>query len=590
MPNCCGAAHDDARRVLHMPATARFPCPHYRRPGRVPPLCLCFVLVAAAPALSQRDPHDVDAALVSPLAAEREWALERLIETPDSRPELLPRIAMLLDDADPAVAGEAARALGLRGAQAFPAIAELLASGSAQQRWGATVALYQSTAEISSFLPALTRQLSHKDDLLVRASLGALARLQSGAAPALPALRTLLAHKDPEIRWATLATFAAIGVAAHDSVKDIAPFLRDEAAELRLAAAEAVLRIQPPAPISAERLAAYVAWLQEHVPRLMRKARVPGVSIAITQQGEVVWAQGFGMSDARSGKPVTVDTVFEACSMSKPVLALLAMQLVQEGRLDLDRPLVAYLGHDYLPDQPDHRRITARMALTHRTGFTNWRMGYDEMDGPLPLQFAPGSEYTYSGEGTLFLQRAVEAITGEPLDRLARERLFAPLGLVRTSFVWTDAIEPDLASGHRDDGSFKDRTRYRKPNAAYSLYTTPTEYARLMLTLQRPAMLGDLALTTSSVDLMLQRQLRVDDEDAIARPGLARSVATYRALGWSLDVTPEGDIVEHSGSNSSGFRSFGQFNPAKGSGLVIFTNGDNGSRIRTAVIERIGDL
>jgi CubicO group peptidase (beta-lactamase class C family) len=548
------------------------------------------VLLAAAPAWSQCEPRDVDAALVSPLAAEREWALERLIETRDSRPELLPRIGMLLDDADAAVAGKAAMALGLRGAQAFPAIAELLASGSAQQQWGATVALYQSTADISPFLPALTRQLSRKDDLLVRASLGALARLRSGAAPALPALRTLLAHKDPEIRWATLATFAAIGVAAHDSVQDIAPFLRDKAAELRLAAAEAMLRMQPPVPISAERLAADVAWLQEQVPRLMRKARVPGVSIAITQQGEVVWAQGFGVSDARSGKPVTVDTVFEACSMSKPVLALLAMQLVQEGRLDLDRPLVAYLGHDYLPDQPAHRRITARMALTHRTGFTNWRMGYDEMDGPLPLQFAPGSEYTYSGEGILFLQRAVEAITGQPLDRLARERLFAPLGLVRTSFVWTDAIEPDLASGHRDDGSYKDRTRYRKPNAAYSLYTTPTEYARLMLTLQRPAMLGDLALTTSSVDLMLQRQLRVDDEDAIARPGLARSVATYRALGWSLDVTPEGDIVEHSGSNSSGFRSFGQFNPAKGSGLVIFANGDNGSRIRTAVIERIGDL
>ncbi len=89
---------------------------------------------------------------------------------------------------------------------------------------------------------------------------------------------------------------------------------------------------------------------------------------------------------------------------------------------------------------------------------------------------------------------------------------------------------------------------------------------------------------------MLQRELRVDDENAVARPGLARSVATYRALGWSLDVTPEGDIVEHSGSNSSGFKSFGQFNPAKGSGLVIFANGEGGYRLRAAVIEQVGDL
>ena len=425
---------------------------------------------------------------------------------------------------------------------------------------------------------------------LILASLGALARLQSRAAPALEGLKTLLAHADGEIRGAALATFAAIGPAARDVMPDIQPLLQDESAGVRLAAADAIRRIHPPAPLSEERLAEHVAWLNLHVPALMRELHVPGVSIAITQRGEVVWTQGFGVSDVRSGKPVTTDTVFEACSMSKPVLGLVAMQLVQEGRLDLDRPLVDYLGRDYLTDQPDHRRITARMALAHRTGFENWRAGYDEMGGPLTLQFAPGSEYTYSGEGMLFLQRAVEAITGEPLDRLAQGRLFAPLGLARTSFVWTEALESDFASGHRDDGGYKDRTRYRKPNAAYSLYTTPAEYARLMLTLQHPELLGERALTSGTVNLMLQRQLRVDDDDAVLRPGLARSVATYRALGWSLDVTPEGDIVQHSGSNSSGFKSFGQFNPAKGSGIVVFANGDGGYRLRAAVIEEIGDL
>ena len=89
---------------------------------------------------------------------------------------------------------------------------------------------------------------------------------------------------------------------------------------------------------------------------------------------------------------------------------------------------------------------------------------------------------------------------------------------------------------------------------------------------------------------MLQRAQRVDDGDAVARPGLARSVATYRALGWSLEVSAEGDIVQHSGSNSTGFRAFGQFNPEKGSGLVIFTNGDKGSRVHEAIVAQIGDL
>lgn len=480
--------------------------------------------------------------------------------------------------------------LARRGETAFPEIRDALASGETQRRWAATVALYHSAADPVSFLPELTGQLSDPDERLVQASLGVLARLGPRAAPALPALQGLLAHAEPGIRRATLATFAAVGPAARDSTQALMPSLTDESAAVRLAAADAIRRIRPPTPITGQRLADYVAWLTDQVPVLMRERHVPGVSIAILQQGEVAWARGFGVRDARTGEAVTTETVFEAASMSKPVLALVAMQLVQEGRLDLDRPLVDYLGHDYLQGEPEHRRITARMALSHRTGLPNWRPGYAEMGGPLALELPPGSQYTYSGEGFLFLQRAIESIAGEPLDRLAYERLFAPLGLIRTSFAWTESIERDLASGHREDGRFKERTHYGVPNAAYSLYTTPTEFAKLMLTLQYPERLGARALTPATVGLMLNRELRIDDEDAVARPGFARSVATYRTLGWSLEVTPEGDIIQHSGSNSSGFKAFGQFNPAKGSGFVIFANGDGGYGLRTAVVERIGDL
>ena len=553
-------------------------------------LLICFAWTAPVCARAEAIVQEPRVALTAPLAAEREAALDRLLETHGGRSELLPTLTTLLGDTDLDVAGKAALVLGQMGTTAFPAIREALALNSTQQRWGATVALYRSSADIEPFLTVLTRQLTEPDPLLVRASLGALARLRSRAAPAVPELRALLKHQDADLRWGALETLAATGPSAHEAVSDIEPFLQDQSAQLRLAAADALRQISPPAPLSEARLAAHVAWLKENVPKLMRENHVPGVSIAIMQHGEVAWAEAFGVSDVRSGRAVTTQTVFEACSMSKPVLALIAMQLVQEGRLDLDRPLVAYLGQDYLPDQPEHRLITARMALTHRTGLANWRAGYDEMGGPLDLEFPPGSEYTYSGEGILFLQRAVEAIAGEPLDRLGGQRVFAPLGLVRTSFVWTEALERDLASGHREDGSYKERTHYRKPNAAYSLYTTPSEYARFMLTLERPELLGDRALTRATLDQLMQRQLRVDDGDAVARPGRARSVATYRALGWSLDVTSEGDILEHSGSNSSGFRSFGQFNPAKGSGLVIFTNGESGYNLRASVIAAIGDL
>jgi CubicO group peptidase (beta-lactamase class C family) len=535
------------------------------------------------------DVQAVKGGLSSASADQREGALDQIIATHDSRAELLPSIATLLDDTDLPVAGKAVDALSLRGAEAFPVIERLLKSGTTQQRWGATIALYQSSADIERFVPALTRQLADPDERVVRASLAALTRLQTKAASALPGLKPLLAHEEFEIRWAALATLGAIGPAARDAVPLIEPFLADKATELRLVAADALRRIRPPVPITDEKLAEHVAWIRANVPGLMRKLHVPGVSIAIMRKGQVAWAQGFGVRDVRDRTPVTTDTVFEAASMSKPIFALVAVQLVQEGRLDLDRPLVDYLGHDYLPDQPEHRRITARMALTHRTGLSNWRVGYADVDGPLPVQLPPGSEYTYSGEGILFLQRAIEAITGAPLERLSQDRLFAPLGLTHTSYTWTERIEKDLASGHHKDGSYEDRTRYRKANAAYSLYTTPSEYARLMLTMMTPDVLGEHALTAASIDLLERRELRIDD-DRYPRPGRARSVATYRGLGWKLDVTSDGDIVWHSGSNSSGFKSYGQFNPLKQSGLVIFTNSDNGYPLREAVVRQVGDL
>jgi len=403
-------------------------------------------------------------------------------------------------------------------------------------------------------------------------------------------LKPLLARDDTEIRWATLTTLASIGPAARELVPNIEPILRDKSVELRLAAADALKRIDPPAPLTAEQMTARIDWMRQHVPELMQQYRVPGVSIAVVQKGQVTWVQGFGVRDVRDRKPVNAETVFEACSMSKPILGLVALQLIQDGRLDLDRPLVAYLGHDYLPDQPEHRRITARMSLTHRTGFTNWRVGYDPMGGPLPLELPPGSEYAYSGEGIVFLQRAIEAITGSSLERLSQDGLFTPLGLRHTSFEWSETIEKDLASGHGADGTFKERTHYRKANGAYSLYTTPTEYARLMFTLMKPEVLGKRAFTRASVDLMLARELRLGDDEAVPRPDRAGSVATYRGLAWKLDVTPQGDIVWHSGSNSSGFKSYGQFNPLKQSGIVIFTNSDGGGRLREVVIRQVGDL
>ncbi len=168
----------------------------------------------------------------------------------------------------------------------------------------------------------------------------------------------------------------------------------------------------------------------------MAAAAAPGLTRCLSDRDEalirerrLVWSRGYGLRAAGSDEPVTPDTVFEAASMSKPVMAVLAMQLVDQGRLALDQPVVAYGPELLLPDQPEKQRVTARMLLAHTSGYPNWHPGGEELQGPLPLLFRPGARFGYSGEGSFYLQRRIEWISGLPLDRLAQQRLFGPLGL-----------------------------------------------------------------------------------------------------------------------------------------------------------------
>ncbi len=113
-----------------------------------------------------------------------------------------------------------------------------------------------------------------------------------------------------------------------------------------------------------------LASLERLVPRLMKDADVPGLSLAVVRDGQVVYRRVFGVRDAGTGAPVDDDTVFEAASLSKPVFAYTVLKLVDVGQLDLDAPLAKYLPGDYAED-PRLRSITARRALSHTTGFPN---------------------------------------------------------------------------------------------------------------------------------------------------------------------------------------------------------------------------
>ncbi|HEY3123114.1 MAG TPA: serine hydrolase domain-containing protein, partial [Thermoanaerobaculia bacterium] len=244
-----------------------------------------------------------------------------------------------------------------------------------------------------------------------------------------------------------------------------------------------------------------LASLERLVPRLMEDGDVPGLSLAVVQNGQVVYRRAFGVRDESTGARVDDDTIFEAASLSKPVFAYAVLKLADAGRLDLDAPLAKYLPGDYVED-PRLRSITARRVLSHTTGFPNWRP-----DGqPLKIHFEPGERFSYSGEGFVYLQKAVENRTGQTLEALMRRLVFEPLRMTNSSYTWQDRFEGRKAIGHDTVGSPLGLRRPPVSNAAASLHTTALDYARFL-----EAVLDGTGLRKETTAQMIHPQIHVDE-------------------------------------------------------------------------------
>ncbi len=419
----------------------------------------------------------------------------------------------------------------------------------------------------------------------------ALGRIAPVGVEAVPALTEALKDASSDLRWCSAVALGRFKNKAAFSVKTLTGLLSDKDRNIRWAAYTALLQIDKRSIDLRRTLPDVIQQLQDLTLAVMKELNVPGVSISIIRNNAVAWSKGFGLSDASTQTEVTTETIFEACSMSKPVFAFIVLQLVDQERLDLDTPLYRYLPEQFVAANDDYAKlITARMILTHTSGMPNWRKAGDERNAPLPLYFRPGTKFSYSGEGIFYLQRVVEHITNESLASLSRRMLFDTLELRRTGFVWTPELSADIATGHDDSGRTNSRSKYLRGNAAYTLYTTPMEYARFIIALMRSYRGDGGILSAALTKEMIDNQVRVDTRDVTDRPGRALGVQSYRGLGWGIDSTITGNIVYHSGSNQTGFRCYSQFDPNEGSGIVIMTNSANGSELWQRLISAVGDL
>src|SRR5215472_17519246 len=277
-----------------------------------------------------------------------------------------------------------------------------------------------------------------------------------------------------------------------------------------------------------------IAALQKRLPELMKGANVPGVSLALIRDGKTFWSQGFGVRDAKSGQPVTEDTIFEAASLSKPVFAYGVLKLVDQGKLDLDKPLSKYLSPPYIEGDDRLDKITARYVLSHRTGFPNWRG-----DGnALTIRFTPGERFSYSGEGFVYLQKVVERVTSKALNDYMAEAVFVPLRMKSSSYVWRDDYDRRTATGHDGDGQTREKSKPKEANAAASLHTTAADYALFV-----EAVMKGTGLKPKTVREMERPQIAVDPEctNCTDRAPKELSRNVFWGLGWGIQETGPGE-------------------------------------------------
>ena len=246
------------------------------------------------------------------------------------------------------------------------------------------------------------------------------------------------------------------------------------------------------------------AAIDARVHAAMAETRANGMAIAVIDDGRVTYVQAYGARNAK-GDPLRTDTVMYGASLTKTVMAYTTLTLVDRGKIDLDAPLSSYLerplisygeGQAHLAKYGPYRdlagderwrAITARMALTHSTGFHNF--WFIEPDRKLRIHFDPGSRYSYSGEGFSLLQFAIEQgarTRGLGLDlKTLTDAIFARLGMSRTSLQWRPDFRPNLADGWNDRGELVEHDERSNVRVAGSMDTTIDDFAKFIAALVR---------------------------------------------------------------------------------------------------------
>ncbi len=368
-------------------------------------------------------------------------------------------------------------------------------------------------------------------------------------------------------------------------------------------------RVATPAPDVAADVSARIARIEQgllptaqvqgrtytpvSIEERMRVLGVPAVSVAVINGGRVEWAKAYGFADVEARRPATAATLFQAASISKPVAAMGALRLVEQGQLSLDEDVNAKLRSWKLPANglTAKQPVTLRLIMNHGAGTTvHGFPGYAPgspapsvpqlLDGTKPANTAavrvdlePGTRWRYSGGGTTIMQLLMTDVTGEPFPSLMRRLVLDPVGMTASTYEQPlpSSRAAEAATGYRSSSRAVGGRYHTYPEmAAAGLWTTPTDLARLAIEIQR-----SLAGTSNKV---LSREMTA--------AMLKRGVGGH-GLGPSVDF--EGDSLRfgHGGANE-GFRAMWTAFATRGQGAVVMTNSDDGMAVASDILQAIG--
>ena len=323
----------------------------------------------------------------------------------------------------------------------------------------------------------------------------------------------------------------------------------------------------------------------------MKELNVPGASIAVIHQGKIEWAHGFGVSSV-GGSPVTAETMFQAGSISKPLAAMAALRLAQEGRLSLDVDVNTLLTSWKLPSDPlaAGKPVTLRELLTHTAGMTvHGFPGYAStvpvptlvqvLNGEKPAntpairsETAPGAKWNYSGGGYTIMQQILIDVTKEPFPKLLHDTVLAPIGMTHSTYEQPlpKEFQPFAATPYHSDGKPVEGGAHTYPEmAAAGLWTTPTDLARYAIEVE------------NSLEGKANHVLSVEMTRQMLTPGMGKW-----GLGLGIGGADSSPFFSHGGANE-GFQNIFVAYEKSGEGAVVMTNADAGGILADGIMHSI---